>query len=163
MVAKLFNQHITADLRRSAAATMHNAAERASPHETGGLLLGWWDGETIVIDDSVEVIDKMATGNSWTRHEKDAQSTLNTVIDRRGNPNLGYIGDWHSHPAPVGASSRDLKSLTRASAQYENPLALVVRLPNDSLKVYVANRGKLMNVKLTSSSADSPDSISEDQ
>lgn len=145
MIAKLLNRNIAVDLQEDAVAIIHESATRTSPKETGGILLGWWDGHSIVISSAAEVVDRAATGNSWTRRQNEAQSTLDSIISNTENRNLGYVGDWHSHPAPVGASSMDLKSLIRASAQYQNPLALIVRLSNGSVRIYAASHGKLMN------------------
>lgn len=120
------------------------ASERSAPNETGGLLLGWWESGTIVVADAVEVVDTKATGTSWTRRETPAQATLNRFLAHRANDPLGYVGDWHSHPDLVGASQTDLASLCRASLQFEQPLALVVRLPDGSADVRAAGKGKLL-------------------
>jgi hypothetical protein len=39
---------------------------------------------------------------------------------------LGYVGEWHSHPAPLGASTQDLEELTRISQGTGQPIALIV-------------------------------------
>lgn len=143
---------------RSASKRIHSAARRADPRETGGLLLGWWQDGSIVIDSVIVLADNGATGTSWTRYEDQAQERLDTVLDVNRDPYLGYVGDWHSHPAPVGASHTDLRSLTRSSKQYQHPLALVIRLSDGTLRPYVAKRGKLKPAYLASSA----DSTSED-
>lgn len=149
MLAKILRKRVTVRVYARAVATIHAASEHAAHNETGGILLGWWEDGAIVIDSALEVVDKTATGTSWTRREAAAQSALDSALRRSENENLGYVGDWHCHPAPVGASPTDLRSLTRSSIHYVNPLALIVRQSDQRMNVYAAERGKVVNVKVT--------------
>jgi len=117
------------------------AAAAAHPRETGGLLLGWWDVGRIVVRRAVEVPDPGATANSWSRDEPRAQSALDTVLAEHQHPWLGYIGDWHSHPAAYGARSQDTASICRASTQYAQPLVLLVHRTGGAFDHVVAHRG----------------------
>ncbi|MDO3175907.1 Mov34/MPN/PAD-1 family protein [Mycobacteroides abscessus] len=148
LLAKLLKRQVTVRLHEAAVALIQESAVRAAPAETGGILLGWWEAGTIVIDAAVEVVDDSATGNSWTRREAAAQNALDAALNEAKNRDLGYVGDWHCHPAPVGASRTDLKSLSRSSVQYQNPLALLVRLPDSTVRVYAADHGILVDVQL---------------
>lgn len=62
------------------------------------------------------------------------------------SPYVGYVGDWHSHPANVAASSRDIKQLREDSRDYNEALALVVVRHNGSLDTRLALRGRLTTV-----------------
>ncbi|WP_425296513.1 Mov34/MPN/PAD-1 family protein [Nocardia cyriacigeorgica] len=135
-------------ISKATVSKMHAAAEQATPKETGGLLLGWWEDGSIVIDEMIEVVDMSATGRNWTRREMEAQHALDTLLGSDVGSRLGYVGDWHSHPAPVGASRTDLRSLTRSSLQYKEPLALAIRLADNTVRVYVAKQGKLVTTSL---------------
>ena len=148
LIAKILKRKTTAQLNDSAITAIQEAAGRAAPKETGGILLGWWEEKNIVIDIAVEVVDHEATGNSWVRRQTEAQRVLDVELAKSGNPILGYVGDWHCHPAPVGASRRDLDSLAESSMQYPNPLALIVRLSDATVRVYAAERGRHVNVEL---------------
>jgi integrative and conjugative element protein (TIGR02256 family) len=148
LLAKLLKRKVAVRVHDAAVAVIQEAAERAAPTETGGILLGWWEDGMIMIDGAVEVVDQSATGTSWTRRQTEAQHLLDSATSNSDNTNLGYVGDWHCHPALVGASSTDLHSLARSSAQYEKPLALIVRLSDATVRVYAADRGKLMEVQL---------------
>lgn len=150
LLNKVFKRQVVIRINDSAMTTINTASEGSAPNETGGLLLGWWEDGTIVIADAVEVVDTAASGTSWIRRETLAQTTLNRFLANRQNDRLGYVGDWHSHPAPVGASGTDLTSLSRASLQYERPLAMVVRLSDGSTDVRAAGKGKLLNVHIAS-------------
>jgi integrative and conjugative element protein (TIGR02256 family) len=147
----LFKRATTIGLRSGAQAKMHEIAMRADPKETGGILIGWWDADAIIIENVVEVADSNATTTSWARHEHQAQIALDVALGESPDDLLGYVGDWHSHPAVCGASSTDLSSLRRASMQYPKPLVLVVRLPNNELKFYAAKKGKICRVSLAAS------------
>jgi hypothetical protein len=48
---------------------------------------------------------------------------------RRLDPRLGYLGDWHSHPADVGPSPTDRESMRTIgrSGDLPRPLLVVVR------------------------------------
>lgn len=145
-----FRRHkIIVQMRPGAAAAMHEDAERAAPKETGGLLLGWWDGDRIIIEDVTEVTDAGATSNSWMRHEGLAQKSLGGILATSTNELLGYVGDWHSHPADCSASGPDIYALKRASKQYQLPIVLIVRKPNDQLEFHAAKNGWLCRIEST--------------
>jgi integrative and conjugative element protein (TIGR02256 family) len=146
---KLFKKRkVNVRIRAAAGAKIHQAAEVAAPHETGGLLLGWWEKGTIIIENVIVLNDSNATTHSWIRHEAEAQAALDRVRDTHRSAPLGYVGDWHCHPADVGASNTDIMSLKTASTQYRSPLVLIVRKPNDKLEFHVAERGKVRTVQV---------------
>lgn len=147
---KVFKRRFVVRLSATASTLIHTASERAKPTETGGLLLGWWEANTIVIADAVEVVDSGATHASWTRRESTAQEALDRALAASDNSNIGYVGDWHCHPAAVGASLTDLQSLAHSSAEYQMPLALVVRQADGLVRVYVGDRGRVRSANVTS-------------
>jgi proteasome lid subunit RPN8/RPN11 len=119
------------------------AAASAHPRETGGLLLGWWDDGRVAVRYAVEIPDPHATTYSWSRDELRAQATLDAALAEYQHPWLGYVGDWHSHPAACGASRQDLASIRRASRQYEQPLALLIHRADGVVDTIGARRGSL--------------------
>lgn len=119
------------------------AAEAAHPRETGGVLLGWWDGDDVVVRYAVEVTDPQASTTSWTRDQSTAQAAMDTAVYEHQHPWLGYIGDWHSHRAACGASSQDLASIRRASRQYTEALVLLVHRADGAVEHVVAHRGRV--------------------
>lgn len=132
---------IIVDVHPDAAQVVSNAAAAALPRETGGLLLGWWDASKIIVRHAVEVPDPRATTNSWSRDEPRAQAALDAALAAHQHPWLGYVGDWHSHPADCGASSQDVISIRRASRQYTQPLALLVHRADGAVDHVVVHRG----------------------
>lgn len=137
---------ITVGLSESASQKIHDFAKSKHPIETGGLLLGWWEGENVAVVDVIEVLDKRATHTSWIRREKTAQLALDQALVGRKD-NAGYVGDWHTHPAAIGASTTDLLSLRRSSRQYDKPTVLVVRKVDRVIEVHAALKGKLCRVE----------------
>jgi len=142
------NKAIAISASNHAIIKMHAAAIRTKSTEVGGLLIGWWNGETAMIEDIAEVLDPHATVNSWTRNESRSQEILNGVLEGAKDLNLGYIGDWHSHPSVIGASGPDLASLKRASRQFSYPLTLIIRLPDNTLEFHSALKGRLRRVTI---------------
>lgn len=144
----IFKAKVTVQLHGSITAQIRENANQALPNETGGLLLGWWDGSEVIVEGVVEVPDDQATSHSWTRRERWAQEALDHLIYDEQNKFVGYVGDWHSHPAECGASNADLASLRRASLRYNLPIVLVVHPPSSKLYLYAARKGRLCGVRL---------------
>lgn len=89
------------------------AAGRASaPREAGGILLGWATADGFELIDALVVPDGSASGTSYTRDSGAAQAALDDVLSTQpsGSP-LGYIGEWHTHPAPCPPSPRDIRAM----------------------------------------------------
>lgn len=121
---------------------MKAAADAAVPKETGGLLLGWWDEYgNVMVRHAIEVKDRWATRTSWTRRERPAGRALARALQELDHPLLGYVGDWHVHPAQCGASGRDHASIVKTSRQYHNAIVMIVRLSDSSMDLLAAWRG----------------------
>ena len=84
-------------------------AATASPFETGGLLVGVTTADSVWIAGFVEL---HGTKRHRSRFVIPAGAT-HPAIDRLRDEDarLGYLGDWHSHPADVGPSSIDFSTL----------------------------------------------------
>lgn len=103
-------------------------AAKRDPFETGGILLG-------VLSDDVpwvtRVIEVPPLHPHPSRYELPEGATHAIVAEARlGDPRLGYVGDWHTHPGDTGPSSLDLRSLARlarwAFHRSEPPPILVI-------------------------------------
>jgi integrative and conjugative element protein (TIGR02256 family) len=138
---------VSISIRGAAAKLMHVAAKEAEPYETGGLLMGWWDKNTIIIEGAITVNDPKATETSWVRHEDMAQQKLDDVRSGDHDEIVGYVGDWHCHPANFSASYTDICSLKKNSKQYNLPVVLIVRKPGDQLEFHAASKGKLCKIE----------------
>lgn len=102
-------------------------AGAAYPNETGGILVGWYSAEMIHVEQFLEVPDAEARHARYTRRHDAAQVALEELRAREGiNSELGYVGEWHAHPAAQPASPRDLAALRRIALRIGEPVALVV-------------------------------------
>lgn len=92
--------------------TIAAAGRASSPRETGGILLGWAITDGFELTDALVVADGAASGTSYTRDSVAAQAALDEVLatQPQGSP-LGYIGEWHTHPAPCPPSSTDIRAM----------------------------------------------------
>ncbi|WP_158698033.1 Mov34/MPN/PAD-1 family protein [Streptomyces prunicolor] len=135
--------HLEAILVSSALDVIRAAASAAGRTETGGLLLGWWEGDAIVARYAIEVPDPDATSSSWTRADHRAQDALDRALADLDHPWLGYVGDWHTHPARCGPSSQDEQSICNASHGYSQPLLLLVHRNDGTIEARSADQGHL--------------------
>jgi hypothetical protein len=105
---------------------MREAAIRAHPCETGGILVGVW-----------------AKGRPWVTHAREVESresgpahyilpagTTRGLVEelRRSDPRLGYLGDWHSHPMDAPASGVDYQTVRRLTDTFGSNDGEIVRL-----------------------------------
>jgi hypothetical protein len=116
-------------LMESARVQLLDFAERARPHETGGLLLGFLGDRDPWIADVVEIPMKRARRTSY---RIPAGVTCGIVADRvLQDPDIGYLGDWHSHPSNQTRSTTDratLAVLTLGGMLQRRRVMLIVRL-----------------------------------
>jgi proteasome lid subunit RPN8/RPN11 len=117
-------------ITEAAAAEPLEAAEKAHPRETGGVLVGVLaDGRRPWITNAVELPSSKSTG---TFYEVPAGSRQKAVEQlRRRDSRLGYLGEWHVHPADVPPSSTDVSTLSCLAADpnagCERPVMLIAR------------------------------------
>jgi proteasome lid subunit RPN8/RPN11 len=105
----------------TATRTIRELSAAAHPRETGGLLLGWWDQCVPVVRAAFEVSDPRAGHNRWTRHEDSATAALAAALAASHEPRLGYIGEWHSHPADIGPAAATSASFDGSHASTRSP------------------------------------------
>lgn len=99
----------------------------ASPCEVGGILVGWWEGGIVaVVHDFLTIPDHRAGHTHYERRHSVAQQFLDEYLGTGAGANAGYIGEWHSHPAPQPPSSIDRETLNGIVWQARHPVALVV-------------------------------------
>jgi integrative and conjugative element protein (TIGR02256 family) len=88
------------------------AGRAALPRETGGILLGHFaDGEPIVTVAPV-VPDPSATRIRYRRDAQSAARTLSHQLAADKSGILGYLGEWHTHPLPLGPSRTDRQAIS---------------------------------------------------
>lgn len=119
---------------------MFKAAAAAHPSETGGVLAG------------VVLARGLGAGRPWVTHAVEVRSpkrgpshyelpagARERVVRslRKRDPRLGYLGDWHSHPADLDPSRTDADSIASASVTGDcrRPLLFVVRRVPDGYEI----------------------------
>ena len=135
--------HVELEIPNRVAHRMQRIAQSAFPKETGGLVLGWWEGKIPIIHCIVEVADPVAGPTRWQRNERAASLVLKESLFKARVAHLGYIGDWHSHPENVGPSATDIASLRRVSRQYPQAVVLLVLREGGFIDTRLAKRGLL--------------------
>jgi proteasome lid subunit RPN8/RPN11 len=90
---------------------LRNRAERARPVETGGVLAGVLRDGDPWITAAIEVIDEGRTSSRFVIPAGVTPLAIDAARSR--DSRVGYVGDWHSHPANVPASSTDKATLRR--------------------------------------------------
>lgn len=112
-------------ITRTAVDGADEAGHAALPVETGGVLLGFRTPGLIVVTRTLIVADPRGGRRSYLRHRCRAQGLL---AERRGClPGVvGYVGEWHTHPADQGPSRTDLYAVGGIARLSVGPVALVV-------------------------------------
>jgi proteasome lid subunit RPN8/RPN11 len=115
-------------ISETAQATMTAAALAAHPNETGGILVGVYQAGRPWLVNAIEV----GTTDRGRHHYKIPRGATQSAVlaARQADRRLGYLGDWHSHPADVGPSPTDLATLGLISIKHPripNPTLVIVR------------------------------------
>ncbi len=83
-------------------------AQAAHPNETGGILLGVRSGRRPWVTRAVELPDPSAGPSHYTVPAGRTRAAVRAA--RLDDARLGYLGEWHVHPADQGASPVDRRS-----------------------------------------------------
>ena len=104
---------------------------RCAARESGGILLGCRHRDGIYVNQFIEVPDPQAQAASYLRLHRPASNALKAVLKTlpQHSPH-GYVGEWHTHPAPVGPSGIDRRQARRISRRADDEIALVVAAHN---------------------------------
>jgi len=106
---------------------MCGAASEAYPYETGGVLAGVYTAGRPWVTHVQTVTPKRGMPSFYTLPEGKREQAIRSL--RRLDPRIGYLGDWHSHPADVGPSCTDCNSIRSISLSGDlaRPVLLIVR------------------------------------
>ncbi len=108
-------------------ATITDSASLQAERETGGVLLGWRHSAGVYVCDAIEIPDRRAGRSQYVRRHGPASESLNRSLDTLPAPSpVGYVGEWHTHPAPHGPSRTDRKQLRGISRRLHDDIALIV-------------------------------------
>lgn len=107
--------------------TVRDVSERALPREAGGILVGYRMGADVVVDRALEVPDPDADRHGYVRRQAKAQRVLDDVLDAEPRSSLlGWVGDFHSHPADRPPSAQDRRTLRQNARADGQALAMLI-------------------------------------
>lgn len=106
--------------------TLRLAGTRALPRETGGLLLGYYTEIGPHVTQAHVVPDPRATRIRYRRDAVAAERLLGARIRADDSGVLGYIGEWHTHPLPIGPSATDVHASGRLALAGGHDITLLV-------------------------------------
>lgn len=120
-------------LSETAESTIKDAAQSAHPRETGGVLIGVLTGSRPWVTHAVHVPSPTSTSTSYEIPAGARRRAVDRA--RRFDPRVGYLGDWHSHPADVDPSTCDERTMAKVAADpyayCTMPLLFVLRRVSD--------------------------------
>lgn len=137
------------DVRADAHETIASETAKRLPLETGGILLGYCEGESVVVAHALVVGGGGATKDRYVRDDFRANERLAEFLAERAEDDpIGYVGEWHSHPARSGPSTIDRDAMRAAAKAAKGPLALLVFTPRDAGAYFglIARRQRLGRV-----------------
>jgi len=111
---------------RSAQVRIEDAARQAAPKETGGILTGWREGQTVIVVHALSIEDPRARHTEYRRSYAAAETALSEHLNEMADERLGYVGEWHTHPLPRKPSGKDLVSLRAVASGAGGAVALLV-------------------------------------
>ncbi|RZJ92653.1 MAG: thiamine biosynthesis protein ThiF [Chryseobacterium sp.] len=120
---------------------MNNETKNAGTNETGGVFTGVVNYKTLTIHVTGLVTaptDSRASSICFFRGSDGLPIMIDKVIQKSGGQ-LGYVGEWHSHPnGPNELSAVDMKSVYRFKKEFSGlttplPVFLTVVAPNGVL------------------------------
>lgn len=120
------------ELDRGAWQSIVEIASDSAGLETGGILLGYRVGDDVRVVVAEEIKDASATESSYNLKRDAAQERLDEV--RRHLPEasqVGFVGDWHTHPKAAPPSRTDWSSLARLGRHYRERIVSVVVVRQD--------------------------------
>ncbi len=102
-----------------------------APLETGGVLMGYWADDEVVITDATGPGPRAAHHRSMFTPDADFHKDEIARLYRASGRHHTYLGDWHSHPGGgVTLSRLDERTLrtiaTAAAARTPNPIMVVI-------------------------------------
>jgi integrative and conjugative element protein (TIGR02256 family) len=100
-------------------ARLQSLRTQSLPNETGGVLLGYFDlnvNAIVIVDATSAPTDSVGTPSSFKRGTKELSDLISDASKKTAGI-VGYVGEWHSHPAGVDArpSALDLNQLAELS------------------------------------------------
>ncbi len=118
------------ELRQAAYEVIASATARQLPRETGGILLGYQEDANVTVTHALVVDGQGASTHRYVRDDVKANALLAEFLAQRADDDpTGYVGEWHSHPAPSGPSPTDVAAMRATAREHDGPITLLVYAP----------------------------------
>lgn len=117
------------------------ATSQAGTNETGGVFIGFvnYKSKVIYVVDLIDAPpDSSANAVCFHRGYKGLSQSIEEITKKSGNQ-LGYIGEWHSHPhGPNCLSSTDQETIDKYKVEFNNlltpiPVFIIIVAPEGIL------------------------------
>ena len=105
--------------------------------ETGGMLLGYWQGQEVVISKASKPGPAAQRGSTWFRPDHGWDTEHIAKVYASSGRTITYLGDWHTHPGATPTPSRTDRKTMKAvrreqAARQTRPLMVIVGPDPDS-------------------------------
>src|SRR5258707_329502 len=85
----------------------------------------------IIVTNALVVDENLVSTNRYVRDDVKANELLRAFLKERADDDpIGYIGEWHSHPAPCGPSPTDVHAIRATAKSSDAAIALLVHIPS---------------------------------
>lgn len=105
---------------------LRTAGTGALPREIGGILVGYYAETGPVVTDVCVIPDPRATRIRYRRNVAAAEMALDRILNADDSELLGYLGEWHTHPLPLGPSATDIGATRQLALAGGYDVALLV-------------------------------------
>jgi integrative and conjugative element protein (TIGR02256 family) len=95
----------------NASSLIYGNCDTAFPNETGGILIGRFHGNSVLIRHAVSSGPMAKSSSVGFRRDGDYSQEMLDRVYRECQGESDYIGEWHSHPTVAGPSRRDRKAM----------------------------------------------------
>lgn len=109
-----------------AVATLKAQGRASQRRERGGILVGYRTDNRLHVHEALVVPDHAAAQTRYVRRRHAGQRVLDEWLHATGDRAIGYVGEWHTHPAPLPPSPTDLKAARLMCLTNRQPVALLV-------------------------------------
>lgn len=128
-------------IKKSVLETINDELHKWYPYETGGVLMGYWNGDEVVISQIIDGGPNASRTKTSFNPDHDYQLKEISRIYRLSGRTETYLGDWHTHPdAKAYLSDRDKKTL-RNIARYKTsrqsmPLMMILGTKPEEIRIW---------------------------
>lgn len=131
---------VTVWIAASALAVVAQEAAQYPGSETGGMLLGYWQQDDVVVTTASGPGPAAQRGRSWFCPDQEWQTDFLAGAYSASGRTITYLGDWHTHPGGGAEPSRRDRKTMRAvrrepAARQSRPLMAIVGPDPDNTPV----------------------------